>query len=85
MHTIKTSTAHLPPPSKPEPPTPGRKLVKRKRYDTTRAALRLPPDLAAALNTFCRTRAVRRTDAIIAALRMHLKAPDPALTPAKEK
>jgi hypothetical protein len=85
MQTIKTNTAHLPPPTKPEPDKPQRKLVRRKRYDTTRAALRLPPDVAAALNAFCRNRGVRRTDAIIAALRMHLRVPDPCGAPFKGK
>lgn len=45
-------------------------------------ALRVPTDLIAALDRFCRDRSVKRSAAIVAALRAHVGKPDPAEAPA---
>jgi metal-responsive CopG/Arc/MetJ family transcriptional regulator len=41
-------------------------------------ALRMPVDLAEAMDALCRTGDLRRSELIVAALRKHLDKPDPA-------
>jgi metal-responsive CopG/Arc/MetJ family transcriptional regulator len=41
-------------------------------------ALRMPVDLAEAMDALCRTGDLRRSELIVAALRKHLNKPDPA-------
>jgi hypothetical protein len=45
--------------------------------------LRMPTDLATALDRFCRDRRTRRSAVIVAALRAHLGKPAPAEIPAE--
>jgi hypothetical protein len=56
-----------------------------KKTNGTAVGLRLPFDLIRALDMTCRINRLTRTRVIVAALRAHLKTPDPAELGAKEK
>jgi hypothetical protein len=56
-----------------------------RKTPSTAVGLRLPFDLLRALDMACRINRLTRTRIIVAALRAHLKTPDPAELGAKEK
>lgn len=58
-------------------PSPSR-LTNNKKRRSVSMALRMPVDLAEAMDALCVSGDLRRSDLIIAALRKHLGKPDPA-------
>jgi metal-responsive CopG/Arc/MetJ family transcriptional regulator len=53
-------------------------LTNNKKRRSVQMALRMPVDLAEAMDALCRTGDLRRSELIVAALRKHLNKPDPA-------
>lgn len=51
----------------------------------TQIGVRIPADLAEALDAFCLERDVKRSEVVVAALRRHLGTPSPAETPVKRE
>ena len=61
----------------PKPSTS--RLTNNKKRRSVQMALRMPVDLAEAMDALCASGDLRRSDLIVAALRKHLDKPDPAL------
>jgi len=60
----------------PKPSTS--RLTNNKKRRSVQMALRMPVDLAEAMDALCASGDLRRSDLIVAALRKHLNKPDPA-------
>ena len=65
-------------PPRPTTTEKGTKLTNNKKRRSVQMALRMPVDLAEAMDALCASGDLRRSDLIVAALRKHLKKPDPA-------
>ena len=65
-------------PPKPTPPPKPVVLARNKKRRSVQMALRMPVDLAEAMDALCASGDLRRSDLIIAALRKHIGKPDPA-------
>lgn len=61
------------------------KPTKLKTRRSIQTGVRIPVDLIAPMDAFCRERKIKRAALVVAALRAHLKTPDPASVAKQEK